>query len=57
MLTTLYIVKKKSENFSNEKNVKMIKRSRSYGGYANAYNVEILIYFNPELQVRELSVQ
>ena len=53
-MTTLYIRKqKKSENFFNEKNVKITKRSRAYRGYVSTYNVEILNSFNPEQQLKD----
>ena len=33
------------------KNAKIIKQSHVYKGQASNYNVEILNYFNPELQL------
>ena len=44
---------KKSENFLNEKNVKIAKREHASKGYASAYNVDILNSFNPELQLKD----
>ena len=35
------------------KNVKATKWSRAFKGYASTYNVEILNYFNPELQLKD----
>ena len=43
----------KSENFLNINNVRIIKWTYSYKGYASSYNVEILNYFNPELPLRD----
>ena len=42
----------KSENFLNEKNVKITKRSHAFKRYASSY-VEILNSFNPELQLKD----
>ena len=36
-----------------KKNSKIIKRSLFCGGYVSTYNVEILNYFNPELQLKD----
>ena len=33
--------------------MKITKRAHPLKGYANTYNVEILIYFNPELQLKD----
>ena len=35
-----------------KKNVKITKRAHGFKGCVNAYNVEILNYFNPELQLK-----
>ena len=35
------------------KKAKMTKRSHAYKGYASIYNIEILNYFNPELQLKD----
>ena len=43
----------KSENFLNEKNVKITKRKDAFKGFASTYNVEILNSFNPELQLKD----
>ena len=43
----------KSNNFLNEKDVKVTKRANAFKGYASSYNVEILNYFNPELQLKD----
>ena len=37
----------------NNKNVKVTKRSHAYRGYASTYNVKILNYFNPKLQLKD----
>ena len=37
----------------NEKNIKIAKREHAFKGYASTYNVEILNYFNPELQLKD----
>ena len=44
----MVIQKKKSK-----KNVKITKREYTFKGYASTYNVEILIYFNPELELKD----
>ena len=44
---------KKSENFLNERNIKITKRLRAYRGYASTYNVDILSSFNPELTLKD----
>ena len=38
---------KNSENFLNEKNVKITKREHAFKGFASNYNYEILNSFNP----------
>ena len=35
------------------KNVTVTKRSHAYRGYASTYNVKILNYFNPGLQLKD----
>ena len=37
----------------NEKNVKITKRAYAFKGCASTYNVEILNFFNPELQLKD----
>ena len=44
---------KKSENFLNEKNIKISKREHTFEGCANTYNVEMLNSFKPELQLKD----
>ena len=41
---------KKSENFLNEKNIKITEQKHAFIGCVSTYNVEILNSFNPELQ-------
>ena len=48
VLIALYIVKQNSENFWNEKNVKITKQEHAFKGFASTYNVEILNSFNHE---------
>ena len=43
-------MKQKSEQFLN---VKIIKRSHAFNGYASSYNVEIMNSVNPELQFND----
>ena len=43
----------RSENFLNEKNVKITKREHSLEGYVSTYNVEILNFCNTELQLKD----
>ena len=42
-----------SENFLNEKDVKIAKREHDFKSYASTYNVEILNLFNPKLQLKD----
>ena len=37
----------------NEKNIKITKREHAFKGYASTYNIEIVNYFNPELQLKD----
>ena len=37
----------------NEKNIKVTKQKHPFVGYGSTYNVEILNYFNPELQLKD----
>ena len=46
------MIYKKCENFFNEKNIKIKKREHAFKSYASAYNVEILNFFNPKLQIK-----
>ena len=52
-MTTLYIVKQKSEKILNKRNVKTTKQSHAYRSYASTYNAEILNSFNPGLQPKD----
>ena len=47
-------MQKISENFLNEKNVKIAKLKHAFKGYASTYNVELLNWFNPELQLKDI---
>ena len=47
----LNTVKQKKMDFFKIKNVKMQKHA--YRGYASTYNVEILNFFNPYLQLKD----
>ena len=38
----------------NEKNIKTTQREYAFKGYASIYNVEILNYLNPELQLKDI---
>ena len=54
ILIALYRLKqKKGENFLDEKNAKITKRTHAYKGYASTYSVEILNSFNPELKLKD----
>ena len=44
---------KNSENFFDEKNAKITKRSHAFKDYASSSNVQILSSFNLELQLKE----
>ena len=37
----------------NQKNVKITKQAHAFKSYASYYNAEILIYFNPDLQLND----
>ena len=47
------MIQNKSENYLNEKNVKITKREHAFKAYARTYNVEILNSFNPEIQLKD----
>ena len=38
----------------NEKNIKITKREHAFKGYASTFNVEILNFFNPEPQLKDI---
>ena len=44
---------KTSEKFLSQKNLKLIKREHAFKGFASTYNVEILNYFNTDLQLKD----
>ena len=44
---------KRSDKFWTKKNVKIKKKAHTFKGYASSSNVEILNYFNPELQLKD----
>ena len=52
-MTDFYIVIQEGENFLDQKNIKITKREHAFKGSASTYNVEILNYFNPELQLKD----
>ena len=54
---SFYSETKQKWNFLNEKNGKITKRAHAFKGYASSYNVEILNFFNPELQLKILNLQ
>ena len=43
----------KSDNFLNEKIVKIEKREHAFKGFASTYNVDILDPFNLDLQLKD----
>ena len=43
----------KSENILSENNIKIKKQLHAFKGFASSYNVKILIFFNPELQLKD----
>ena len=47
------MIQKRSENFLNEKKLKIVKQALAFKGYASANNVEILNSFNSQLQVKD----
>ena len=47
------MIQNKSENYLNEKNVKITKREHAFKAYPSTYNVEILNSFNPEIQLKD----
>ena len=42
----------KSKNFLNKKNVKITKQAHALKDFSNSFNIEILNFFNPELQLK-----
>ena len=50
---TLFMFIQKSENFLNEKTVKITKQAHALKGYLSSYNVEILKSINPEQQLKD----
>ena len=38
----------------NEKNIKITKREHAFKGYASTFNAEILNFFNPEPQLKDI---
>ena len=44
----------KPENILDVKNTKITKQSHAYKGYASSYNVDVLNYFKPELQLNNI---
>ena len=53
-LIAIYIVIQKKENLLNEKNIKIAKQKHAFKGYAGTYGLDILNYFNPELQLKDI---
>ena len=51
--SSLYSDTKKNENFLNEKNVKITKREHTCKGFGSTFNVGILNFFHPELQLKD----
>ena len=47
------MIQKWSEHFLNEKNVKIALQEHDFKGYASTFNVQILISFNPGLQLKD----
>ena len=47
------VIQKKVNTFLNEKNVNIIKQDHALKGFASFYDVEILSFFNPELQHKD----
>ena len=50
-------MKKKCENFLNKKNEKISKPELAFKGFASNNNVEILNYFNCELQLKDTEIK
>ena len=44
----------KKENLLNEKNIKIAKQKHAFKGYSGTYGLDILNYFNPELQLKDI---
>ena len=51
--SSLYSDTKKSQNFLNDKNIKIAKREHTFKSYASTCNAEVLNSFNPELQLKD----
>ena len=47
------MIQKKRKFFKQKKHVKITKREHTFKGFASTYSVEILNYFNPELQLKD----
>ena len=47
------MIQKKVKNFYTEKNEKIKKQKNAFRGVASSYNVEILNYFNLEVQLKD----
>ena len=48
---------KVAESLYTKKKVKIIKRSQAFKGYASSYDVEILNFLNPELQLKDTELK
>ena len=51
--SSLYSDTKKRKNVLNKKNIKITEQAHAFKSYAYSYNVEILNFFNLELQLKD----
>ena len=54
VLMVLYLVIQKKRKFFKWKNARITKRKHAFKDFARSYNDEILNYFNPELQLKDI---
>ena len=47
------MIQKRVKIFLNEKTVNIVKTEHAFKGFASTYNVEILNFFDPELQLKD----
>ena len=47
------MIQKRVKIFLNEKTVNIAKTEHAFKGFASTYNVEILNFFDPELQLKD----
>ena len=53
VLTAIYTLIQKSENFWSKKEIKVTKPKHAFKDFASSYNVKSLNSFNPELHLKD----